>query len=816
MEGENDTKPGQSSTGQRRSRPQPYTSHACERCRSRKQRCFMDGDDTTRNCLDSGSVCVISTRPEKSKRVRSDPPTTQRAEDATPRPSPRPSVCTTGQIPIAPRPDAIPVLPLAPDPNPNMYTTYFDPTRNGGPIAGPSGDVGASTGAGAAAVLAGAATAADFDWDAWANALASHGRGSDNWQTLLTNIAAQRSSVSPRPAISPAPAAAAVPLTAPAPPALLATAVPSSAHVFEPSTEISPGVVSDEGSMFEAAKGLAMISLEAAAEPHYVGESSGSIWTTVIAHGMQTTHAALESLLKTSPTAQVAGPPAQPLPLLKQALLRPIPEHVAATLLETVYQHLHSRYPFMDWVTFDIQWKVRNAVLAAVGQDRRLDREGSVAAFFILMILAVGTQICRDMNLPGLLKPEEYYALAQPFLNVMVQLHNLANIQAFLLVAMYSLRDSRGPSVWYLSGLTIRLCIGLGLHRNVAGRAMRTLGKYEIEMRKRVFWAAYTLDRMMALLLGRPPGISDDDIDVDLPELFVPEANLSIAGMRTASMASSIHYIRLKRIESRIQRAVYTVARDAPQTDPWALLRELDDWEAEIPAEASANACWSLPCCSRDWFHLRGVEARLQLLRPLCTNDQATKTTLLPQLALNAARGCELQKRTHQLGQPGSSTSVRSTFICGLALLYAVFLRPSVLPLKDVFSAIKAASNTLFAYSHKDRTSEVLYDVFEELSSVCVEQLSQGAANPTPEVSDPSAAVEEWQRASADATNNIPAETAGQYVDFLRSLGLSVGEERTSFTPAADSLWDLAAFSPGNFFGMGPGQDGVGNGNLML
>lgn len=30
-------------------------------------------------------------------------------------------------------------------------------------------------------------------------------------------------------------------------------------------------------------------------------------------------------------------------------------------------------------------------------------------------------------------------------------------IAAIILLAMYSLRDSRGPSVWYLSGIALRL-----------------------------------------------------------------------------------------------------------------------------------------------------------------------------------------------------------------------------------------------------------------------------------------------------------------------------------------------------------------------
>jgi hypothetical protein len=107
------------------------------------------------------------------------------------------------------------------------------------------------------------------------------------------------------------------------------------------------------------------------------------------------------------------------------------------------------------------------------------------------------------------------------------------------------------------------------------------------------------------------------------------------------------------------------------------------------------------------------------------------------------------RKRTHLAGQPPSSTSLHATFICGLALLYSVFLQPNILPLRDVFAAIKAASNTLFAYSQQDRTASALFEVFEDLSSVCIERASASRD------AVPANATAEWMKASKDAASNI-------------------------------------------------------------
>lgn len=156
----------------------------------------------------------------------------------------------------------------------------------------------------------------------------------------------------------------------------------------------------------------------------------------------------------------------------------------------------------------------------------------------------------------------------------------------------------------------------------------------------------YVLDRMMSMTLGRPPGISDDDIDVTLPRVEITSVNLPLPEMRAHSMISAVHYIKLKRIESQIQRVNYTVlGRDRKRSveQSWSLLRQLDRWEAEIPLEATDQHREDLPCSSRDWFQLRGIEARLHLLRPMCSDGGPAVDESLVLLAQNAAKGCELQ-----------------------------------------------------------------------------------------------------------------------------------------------------------------------------
>lgn len=145
------------------------------------------------------------------------------------------------------------------------------------------------------------------------------------------------------------------------------------------------------------------------------------------------------------------------------------------------------------------------------------------------------------------------------------------------------------------------------------------------------------------MILGRPLGISDDDIDAELPatNAISPELSPPANPLDASAMDSSVHYIKLMQIESRIQKAVYALGVRS-SIDYYALLSQLDEWEANIPSGVYRADRSSIPSCSADWFRLKGVEARLHLLRPLCA-EQGTGSDFVPLLAQNAARGCDLQ-----------------------------------------------------------------------------------------------------------------------------------------------------------------------------
>jgi hypothetical protein len=135
------------------------------------------------------------------------------------------------------------------------------------------------------------------------------------------------------------------------------------------------------------------------------------------------------------------------------------------------------------------------------------------------LLYSIGGRFLETTGQSGSFFPEEHHATALQHLDLMLELHDVRSIEVLLLLAIHSLRAPKGPGAWTYVGLAMRMCIDLGLHRRMQRRKSANLA--EIEMRKRLFWTTYCLDRQVSIVLGRPFAISDRDIDTEVSSAVV-------------------------------------------------------------------------------------------------------------------------------------------------------------------------------------------------------------------------------------------------------------------------------------------------------
>jgi proline utilization trans-activator len=111
---------------------------------------------------------------------------------------------------------------------------------------------------------------------------------------------------------------------------------------------------------------------------------------------------------------------------------------------------------------------------------------------------------------------ERYTGLVRGLLPDVLSGAALVDIQALLIYGMYMFFHGQRDYCWNLSGSAVRMAQAIGLHRGDAAD-LRLKTVVERELRKRVFWQMYILERFECSSLGRPPSIDNFDCTVEYP-----------------------------------------------------------------------------------------------------------------------------------------------------------------------------------------------------------------------------------------------------------------------------------------------------------
>ena len=99
---------------------------------------------------------------------------------------------------------------------------------------------------------------------------------------------------------------------------------------------------------------------------------------------------------------------------------------------------------------------------------------------------------------------------------ILIQPSTISSIQAAVSIQLFLLSMLRLNTASRFSGLIIQIAFHLGLHR--CPTKYKQFSKPEADMRRRLFWSIYSLERFLAQSLGLPLSLKDDDIDVCHPQ----------------------------------------------------------------------------------------------------------------------------------------------------------------------------------------------------------------------------------------------------------------------------------------------------------
>jgi len=141
----------------------------------------------------------------------------------------------------------------------------------------------------------------------------------------------------------------------------------------------------------------------------------------------------------------------------------------------------------------------------------------------LLLVIALGASTL-ETRLSVDFSSERYLASAISGIDGLSLHDSIEGLQTMLLLTLCSLSFVDGPNAWFLTSNIIAACLDLGIQRRwIDGPSSKGEGsdgeKLQIykNVRRGIFWSAYSLERTLAVVLGRPLTLRDEAIDIEFP-----------------------------------------------------------------------------------------------------------------------------------------------------------------------------------------------------------------------------------------------------------------------------------------------------------
>ncbi|KAI0390068.1 fungal-specific transcription factor domain-containing protein [Xylariaceae sp. FL0594] len=187
----------------------------------------------------------------------------------------------------------------------------------------------------------------------------------------------------------------------------------------------------------------------------------------------------------------------------------PIPPRQTTTrLLNAYYMTVHAITPIVQWRQFESEVSSLYA-----STDSRWAPAPWLAMFFA--VLALGSLFSSDAATDRALQAGEYMDISRGLMDPWANDFDMDDVRGLFLLAAALYEMNLKSAAWKWLGKAIRCAQDLDLHLEVGVRS-----RAGANLRRRVWWAIYILDRTLSLDLGRPFMIEDADCDVALPEPY--------------------------------------------------------------------------------------------------------------------------------------------------------------------------------------------------------------------------------------------------------------------------------------------------------
>ncbi|PBL02271.1 hypothetical protein ARMGADRAFT_1005684 [Armillaria gallica] len=425
---------------------------------------------------------------------------------------------------------------------------------------------------------------------------------------------------------------------------------------------------------------------------------------------------------------------------------------LADKLVNAYFARLHFLMPVIDKPSFLLQYtNVMNNI-----HDRNLARSQTAFISLIFAVFACAACLVQDPRLSTSERPDDggmgmvYYERALILQYISHASIQAAHVQCFILLSSFLCSVNCLPQAWILIGQALRTGQDLGLHRSPRRLILTPIEK---ETRRKIWWGVYVLDRMLALALGRPLGISDSDCDVEYPcevdDDYLPEYYKGTTFNQPFLMTGTVALTKLYEITGRVLRQVYSLDNCRENLEPErkadleniveSLHAELTQWCDDLPTmlkrdpKTPEQSAMAAVLCSHYYSVLTTLHRNL-----LPVNREDPSTEKSASQGVLSARSCiQLSPSIRNVVPPSHHLAFFIQHLFGSAvivLLYAMHASEA----KASTQAIEEAKTALVAIESWEGTwpgARKCKELLAELIATATDAVAKGSnsdSNPSP------------------------------------------------------------------------------------
>lgn len=447
---------------------------------------------------------------------------------------------------------------------------------------------------------------------------------------------------------------------------------------------------------------VGMLSLPNAADPKYLGPSSGLIFARALTgvgpsgQGLSSSTGALASISKDGHA-------------LQQIVLAELPALVdLQRFINAYFETFHPLYPFLNEADF-LRTAESIRQTAATGQkpsremQNDLSRDERYSHAQVYLVLFLGATLL-EFRLGRKYNSSSYMATAMMHMQYISLHDNLRGLQTILLLILASLQSPRGMDAWFLRAALIAGCIDLGLQRKVSyvdNTSPDALNNHNL--RSGIFWSTYSIDRTLSVLLGRPLTLRDEAFDIGFPDdLSGEEISRDAVGigqdtsvnaghnLDNQTMVPAITSFRFDRIVAEIKLMLHRVSQ-SPARFPWPT--KVSSWQTAVHEACSDMIEQARKRLNRLDTPLRYGLSSAFILAPLDLKYHHTimllyrPSPLIPQPSALALRFCfesamETIRIYSDMYRNGSMTNsyleAHTIFVSGISICYCLLVSKNI------------------------------------------------------------------------------------------------------------------------------------------